>query len=92
MHFGRHDSGSGRYGEGEVTFGRLDRLPNWSQFRQVLIINYKFVSTMTVLGSLCLDGYFISSINSFFLSVGEVQQIPIMPASGARYLNMKGNK
>lgn len=41
----------------------------------------------------CLDGYFISSINSFFLlSVGEVQQIPIMPASGARYINMKGNK
>ena len=43
--------------------------------------------------SVCLDGYFISSINSFFLlSVGEVQQIPIMPASGARYINMKGNK
>lgn len=43
--------------------------------------------------SVCLDGYFISSINSFFLlSVGEVQQFPIMPASGARYINMKGNK
>lgn len=48
---------------------------------------------MTVLGSLSLDGYFISSINSFFLlSVGEVRQIPIMPASGPRYINMKGNK
>ena len=62
-------------------------------FMQMLIINYKFVSTMTVLGSLCLDGYFIASINSFFLlSVGEVRQIPIMPASGPRYINMKGNK
>lgn len=28
----------------------------------------------------------------FFLSVEEVQQIPIMPASGARYINRKDNK
>ena len=28
MNFGRHDSGFGRYNLGEMTFGRLDRLPN----------------------------------------------------------------